>query len=172
MSPSDAMAPGPVVDAPLDGRFDAPIDASLPVTQGLLARFAFDQAPTGGTRLSDGLGNSADLKGTVAFADDRPPTASAGRSLVFDGTTTFADVTLAPASQPNSTGPKSVAMWIKATDPGSAKHTIIAMFNRSKAATSACKSASAPPTWWPGAMAARSTTCRSPPRETSGTTSS
>jgi hypothetical protein len=130
LSPSDAMTPGPFVDAPLD----APSDAPSPVTQGLLARFAFDQAPPGGTTLSDGLGNSAELEGTVTFADDRPPTASAGRSLAFDGTTTFADVTLAPASQPSSTGAKSVAMWIKATGPGGAKHTIIAMFNRSKAA--------------------------------------
>jgi hypothetical protein len=107
-------------------------DAAL--AAGLLAHWGFDQSPAGGsTTLVDPFGNTASLKGPITWSDDHPPSFNAGQSLAFNGGTSYVVLTLAPSQRPTSTGPLSVALWFKGTDPGPDTRTLIALYNQSRA---------------------------------------
>jgi hypothetical protein len=114
-------------------------DAAIPTTDaatagGLLARWAFDQSPAGGsTTLVDAFGNTASLKGPISWSNEHPPSFNAGQSLAFNGGTSYVVLNLAPSQRPTSTGPLSVAFWFNGTDPGPDTRTLIALYNQSRA---------------------------------------
>jgi hypothetical protein len=129
---ADAATPTTDAATPTTDAATPPTDAATAV--GLLAGWAFDQPPAmGSTTLVDSFGNTASLKGSITWANDHPPSFSAGQSLLFNGAASYVVLTLAASQRPTSTAPKTVALWFKGTDPGPETRTLIALSNQSGA---------------------------------------